>query len=85
MSENVKNYSKICSKIGFAMLIFYSFFTLSAFAVAIISAISEVFVKRFTSEVIYEILAAIVYFFSFSGAAFILRRMTKNFPSSKPI
>ena len=34
MSENVKAYSNICSKIGYAMLIFYAFFTLSAFGVA---------------------------------------------------
>ena len=85
MSDNVKNYSKICSKIGFAMLLFYAFFTLSAFAVAIISTISEILMGTFEAEVMYEILAAIAYFFSFSGAAFILRAMTKKYPSSRPI
>ena len=85
MSENVKMYSKLCSKIGFALLIFYAAFTLGTFAVAVFSVIAEKIVGAFTSDVMYEIFAAIVYFFSFSGAAFILRRSTKDLPCSRLI
>ena len=85
MSENVKMYSKLCSKIGFALLIFYAAFTLGTFAVAIFSLIAEKIVGAFTADIMYEIFAAIVYFFSFSGAAFILRRMTHDLPCSRRI
>ena len=85
MSENVKKYSEICSKIGLAMLLFYAFFTLSTFAVAVFSGVLEAFIGKFASDVTYEILLAIVYFLSFSAAAFILRKITKNLPMSKPI
>ena len=85
MSENVKTYSNICSRIGYAMLIFYAFFTLSAFGVAFFSAMSESFVGEFTADIIYEILSAIAYFLSFSCAAFILCKMLKDFPTSRPI
>lgn len=83
--ENKKIYSTVCSKIGFGMLIFYAFFTLSTVGVAYFSAMLERFVGTFKSEVIYEILAAIVYFLSFSVAAFILRRMMKDMPTARPI
>ena len=85
MSENVKNYSKLCSKIGLAMLLFYAFFTLSTFAVALVSSLLEASVGKFASEVVYEIFAAIVYFFSFSVAAFILRKITKDAIGARPI
>lgn len=83
--ENKKIYSTVCSQIGFAMLIFYAFFTLSTFGVAFFSATLEKSIGEFNSDVVYEILAAIVYFLSFSAAAFILRRMIKNLPTSRPI
>ena len=85
MSENVKTYSNICSKIGFAMLIFYAFFTLSAYGVAFFGALSEPLVGKFTANIIFEILSAIAYFLSFSGAAFILCKMLKDFPTSRRI
>lgn len=85
MSENAKNYSKICSNIGLAMLLFYAFFTLSAYAVAVVQEIALKYVSSFVAEVIYELLAAIVYFFSFSVAAFILRKMIKKMPGARPI
>ena len=44
MSENAKIYSRVCSQIGFAMLLFYAFFTLSTFGVAIFSGMLELFI-----------------------------------------
>ena len=85
MSENAKIYSKVCSQIGFAMLLFYAFFTLSTFGVAIFSGMLERIIGKFASDVVYEILGSIVYFLSFSSAAYILRRMTKKLPTSRPI
>ena len=85
MSENAKIYSRVCSQIGFAMLLFYAFFTLSTFGVAIFSGMLELFIGKFASDIVYEILGSIVYFLSFSSAAFILRKMTKNLPTSMPI
>ena len=85
MSENVKNYSNICSKIGLAMLLFYAFFTLSAYAVALVEGVAAKFISNFGAEVVYEILSSIVYFFSFSVAAFILRQMIKKMPGARPI
>ena len=80
--DNKKYYSQTCSKIGLALLIFYGFFTISAFGVAVLK---NLFTLNFTSEVIYEVLSAIAYFISFSGAAFILRRMCRSFPTATPI
>jgi membrane protease YdiL (CAAX protease family) len=68
------------------LLIFYGFFTISAFGVALFDAVlKNLFTLNFTSEVIYEVLSAIAYFISFSGAAFILRRMCRSFPTATPI
>lgn len=84
--DNKKYYSQTCSKIGLALLIFYGFFTISAFGVALFDAVlKNLFTLNFTSEVIYEVLSAIAYFISFSGAAFILRRMCRSFPTATPI
>ena len=84
--DNKKYYSQTCSKIGLALLIFYGFFTISAFGVALFDAVlKNLFTLNFTSEVIYEVLSAIAYFVSFSGAAFILRRMCRSFPTATPI
>ena len=84
--DNKKYYSQTCSKIGLALLIFYGFFTISAFGVALFDAVlKNLFTLNFTSEVIYEVLSAIAYFISFSGAAFILRRMCRLFPTATPI
>ena len=84
--DNKKYYSQTCSKIGLALLIFYGFFTISAFGVALFDAVlKNLFALNFTSEVIYEVLSAIAYFISFSGAAFILRRMCRSFPTATPI
>ena len=69
MSENTGIYSRVCSQIGFAMLIFYAFFTLSTFGVAFFGGFLMAFIGEFASEVVYEILAAIVYFLSFSTPA----------------
>ena len=46
---------------------------------------SEPLVGKFTSDVVFEILSSVAYFLSFSGAAFILCRMLKEFPTSRPI
>jgi membrane protease YdiL (CAAX protease family) len=68
------------------LLIFYGFFTISAFGVALFDAVlKNLFTLNFTSEVIYEVLSAIAYFISFSGAAFILRKMCRSFPTATPI
>ena len=84
--DNKKYYSQTCSKIGLALLLFYGFFTISAFGVALFDAVlKNLFTLNFTSEVIYEVLSAIAYFISFSGAAFILRRMCRSFPTATPI
>ena len=85
MSENVKNYSALCSKIGVGMLLFYSFFTLGSVGVEVFSELSKRLMDKLNSEIIYEILSAVIYFFSFSCAAFILRKMTKDLPCSRPI
>lgn len=85
MSENARLYSVVCSKIGLAMLLFYAFFTLSTFGVAIFSSVLGRFINPFTADIIYEILLAIVYFLSFSAGAFILRKITKDMPTARPI
>ena len=85
MSENTKNYSTLCSKIGFAMLIFYAAFTLSMFGIAFLGSFLEEIAPIFISDVIVESLSAIAYFLSFSGAAFILCRMVKELPTSRRI
>lgn len=85
MTENVKNYSAVCSKIGFAMLIFYAAFTLSMVGIAFVGAYLEVFIGELVANVIIEVLSAIAYFLSFSGAAFILCRMVKELPTSRRI
>ncbi len=85
MSENVKNYSALCSKIGFAMLIFYSAFTLSAIAVTFISTFFEALNIGFVWEVVSEAISAIAYFLSFSGAAFILCFTVKKLPTAQKI
>lgn len=84
--DNKKYYSETCSKIGLALLLFYGFFTISAFGVALFDAVlKNLFTLNFTAEVIYEALSAVAYFISFSGAAFILRRMCRSFPTATPI
>ena len=83
--DNSKIYSKLCSKIGFAMLLFYAFFTLSAFAIAIFDSSYGTPFPSFKREVVRESVSAIAYFLSFSAAAFILRRMNKKLPNSRPI
>lgn len=83
--ENNEFYSKTCKKIGFAMLLFYAFFTLSAFGVAVVSVILEKLMSAFAAEVIYEVLSAIVYFFSFFAAAMILKHTCKGLPNERPI
>lgn len=83
--DNSKIYSKLCSKIGFAMLLFYAFFTLSAFAIAVFDMPYGTPFPSFRREVIREIASAIAYFLSFSAAAFILRKMNKRLPNSRPI
>lgn len=84
--DNKKCYSETCSKIGLALLLFYGFFTLSAFGVAVFdTVIRGMFSSRFSADVAYKILWAIAYFLSFSVAAFILRRMCRTFPNYSPI
>ena len=87
MSENVKLYSSICSKIGAAMLIFYSFYTVGTFVISIFFELSSALldIDKLELYIVYEILSAVIYFLSFSGAAFILRKLTKKSPCSKPI
>lgn len=85
MSENAKNYSALCSKIGFAMLIFYAAFTLSMVGIAFLGAYLEVLISELVANVITEALSAIAYFLSFSGAAFILCRMVRELPDSRKI
>ena len=86
MNENAKCYSMTCAKIGLAMLLFYAFFTLSTFVVSLISVFAEElgFVS-FRTEAIINVLFAIAYFLSFSIPAFILRRLCRELPSSRPI
>ncbi|MBO7302774.1 MAG: CPBP family intramembrane metalloprotease [Clostridia bacterium] len=83
--DNSKIYSKLCSKIGFAMLLFYAFFTLSAFAIALFDSPYGTPFPTFQREVVREIASAVAYFLSFSAAAFILRRMNKKLPYSRQI
>lgn len=85
MSSNEETYSTVCSKIGVGMLLFYAFFVLSAVGVEFFSVFSDFFASDFESEVIYEILSAVAYFFSFSGAAYIIRKTVNKLPCSKPI
>ena len=85
MSENVKHYSTVCSKIGFALLIFYAAFTLSMFGVVFLVELMKEFISALTAEILYEILSSIAYFLSFSGAAFILCRIVKEVPTAQPI
>lgn len=88
--DNTKCYAKLCSKIGLAMILFYSFFTLSTVAVA---SVEELFSSEILSEngaklvveIIVELCYAAAYFLSFSAAAFILRKMCKNLPCHRPI
>ena len=83
--DNAKVYSKLCSKIGFAMLLFYAFFTLSAFAIAIFESAFFSPFSTFKNEVVHEIVSAVAYFLSFSAAAFILRKTNKKLPNSRAI
>ncbi len=85
MVENAKSYSITCRKIGLAMLLFYAFFTLSAFAVSIFASYYGYEVSLFKAAVVTNILFAVAYFLSFSVPAFILRRMCKDLPNSRPI
>lgn len=85
MSDNAKVYSKLCSKIGFAMLIFYAAFTLSTIAIVIFNSTALSQNKSFANEVLYESLYALVYFLSFSAGAFALRKMNKKLPNARPI
>lgn len=100
MTDNVKNYSKLCTRIGWAMLIFYSLFTLSTFGVAMVGEITKPLasqilinfvspevlkVVEFSIDVLFDVLTAIVYFLSFSIPAFILCMMAKPLPSSRRI
>lgn len=83
--DNTKCYTKVCSKIGLAMILFYSFFTLSNAAVLVFGEALQGAKNKFLNEVILEILFLVVYFLSFSAAAFILRKTCKGLPSHKPI
>ena len=85
MNENAKCYSMTCAKIGLAMLLFYAFFTLSTFAIAILEGIFTHYEKTFRAEATFDVLYAIAYFLSFAIPAFILIRMCKTLPSSRPI
>ena len=83
--DNVKCYAKVCSKIGLALILFYSFFTLSTTAVLSFAEEFNVGKYKLVSEILAEFLVAIAYFFSFAVAAFILRKMCKKLPSHRPI
>lgn len=85
MVENAKSYSMTCRNIGLAMLLFYAFFTLSTFAVAIFASFYKYSAPHFKVEVVVNILYAIAYFLSFSVPALILRRMCKDSPNHRPI
>ena len=85
MNENAKCYSITCAKIGLAMLLFYVFFTLSTFAIAIFEGVFTHYEKTFKAEATFNFLYALAYFFSFATPAFILRKMCKDLPSSRPI
>ena len=85
MIDNVKKYSKICSRIGWAMLIFYSLFTLSTAGVALLQGIVSAITSNFAIEAIFEVALAIVYFLSFVIPAFILCKMAKRVHGAKPI
>ena len=83
--DNVSCYSKTCSKIGFSMILFYIFFTLSTFFVAFAEVIFENYIPRFSFEVIFGLIYAAIYFLSFSAAAFILRKSCASLPNSRRI
>lgn len=83
--DNAKCYAKVCSKIGLALILFYSFFYLSIGAVAVLLEEFGEIGNKLAMDIIAEILSAIVYFFSFAAAAFILRKMCKKLPSHRPI
>ena len=86
MNENAKCYSITCAKIGLALLLFYAFFTLSTFAVSLGGAFyQQIAHPGFRGEIIINILFGVVYFLSFSIPAFMLRKMCKKLPSSRPI
>ena len=62
--DNAKCYAKVCSKIGLALILFYSFFYLSIGAVAVLLEEFGEIGNKLAMDIIAEILSAIVYFFS---------------------
>lgn len=85
MNENVRSFSATCSKIGLALLLFYSFFTLSTFGVSLFYEFYKLTVSELKAEIVYNLLLAATYFLSFSVPAFILRKICKELPNSRPI
>lgn len=85
MNGNVKSFSATCSKIGLALLLFYSFFTLSTFGVSLFNEFYKLTASELKAEIVFNLLLALTYFLSFSVPAFILRKMCKNLPNSRPI
>lgn len=84
-TEKAKYYSSVCSKIGLALILFYIFFTMSAFGLALLEEAAAVLASGFAVEAFFEVASAIFYFLSFSAAAFILRKLCKKLPSARKI
>lgn len=93
MTQNDRQYKKICGKIGLVMCLFLAFFnvltSVASFIYGLLLGVAEAFpsigLSTTVAEVIGEVLTMLAYFFSFSIPAFILTRMNRKNEGYIPI